>query len=215
MTVSTIFIDSEGQIFTEGRHRAILVDKKVYATLHDPALFTGLSQRQLMEAADKNALVLAPKFKKKVRVSWPGLQEVRREFPRARVIRAETRSPMPRATTVYWKTPAGRKNETLYRSMKSVRDDLGLTDSEFEAIANRAPGYEAMMLPTMTAIVVEPEGYRHPADKVFHGRDQGVLFEMTEDKQGIHINYIGPKTVKRHVEIPRPVLVNSEWKKEK
>jgi hypothetical protein len=213
MTVSTIYQDAEGQIFTEGRHLAIAVDGQVYATLHDPSRFTGLSERQLIDAAGQKSKVTAPRLKKKILVAWPDLKAARGEWPDARVVKAGKTSYMPRATTVHWRSPAGKREKTRFRSMKAARDATGLTPGQFEAIAHKSPGFKAHMLPLMSGVEVHSPDYKHP-DKAHQDEEpQGPLFMIKEVKTGFNITYIGPKKAPKISDIPMPVIVNSVMEK--
>lgn len=137
------------------------------------------------------------------------LAQVKSHFPGYRVVNHATRTGLNPAcpTTVVWRI--GKSRERVhYRSMTACRRACRLSVTDFDAIANKHPGWRALLPGCMDEIVVHGPGWKPPRGAKFNtGRVNPNLFRLRKLKSGrISLNYTGPASVSGINDVPHQAL---------
>lgn len=197
-------------LFLEGRFRPVFVGKDFYETLLDASIFTGLSVRQIVAAANKRATVATPKVGRK-RFRWPTLKELKNRYPLAAVKFAGGFNPA-RPTTMHYQDPAGNVYDVDLSSLTGMRNRYHMSHAQQEAIRSRTPGHAKYLPPGVKGITVHSPKYRPKTPPIPNFAVHGPLFNVQKNTAGtFDIDYIGPQNVPTFYDIPEAVLDNCNW----
>ena len=146
---------------------------------------------------------------KGTRVRLATLAETKAAFPDYRPITHGRPAPSPAVPTTVYVKVGGTRHPIHHRSMTSARVSWELSQTQFEIIVAKAPGWRQMLPGCVDEIKTHTPGYKPPS-KTFHtGPIWNQLFELTVRKTGIAVKYIGPASYPDVESIPLSILNNS------
>jgi hypothetical protein len=144
------------------------------------------------------------------RVRLATLAEAKASFPDYRPIAHGRPAPSPAVPTTVYVKVGGKRHPIHHRSMTAARVSWELSQTQFETIVAKRPGWRQMLPGCVDEIKTHSPGYKPPS-KTFHtGPIWNQLFELTARKNGsVGIKYVGPASYPDVESIPLAVLNNS------
>lgn len=204
-------------IFLQGTSRPIVVASDRLGTVvlrspGDAARAFDLDIRDVITAADASATLdtrCGP-----TNFSWPPLNTVTRTWPNMPVVSGPL-TPAAKPCTIHFQTPGryGQAYDRDARSITATRRHLGLTETEFETLVHKLPGWRQICPPCVIGITVHAPGHVCSNPPLCPGDNGTDFFECRQLRNRIRLRLTHghPQYFNNICDMPDFVIRNAHW----